>query len=254
MSKKKNPTLPHQGRWLHATQKQFAESIIFVHPFGGSRSSVKHHQEFVAALGFDSVAFNLTPTKKSAFTTIRLLDDLLSNKRKRWATDITDILNVVKGPKIVFSLSFPSISAAMAIGEREGRDISAWVCDGGPFLSSTLCLWNYYTHREPTPNLLKKGVNIALGLLGQRAWQMQADLEHSLKEMPGDFPVLSVRAWQDKLVPLSAIEAAFRGQEHLNLQILTLPDAGHLQGLTEAEEEYKPRVAKFLTQNSKPIT
>ncbi|MEO0336836.1 MAG: hypothetical protein AAF202_10595, partial [Pseudomonadota bacterium] len=53
--------------------------------------------------------------------------------------------------------------------------------------------------------------------------------------------------------PISAIDEFFEQQDHLNLEILSLPEADHLQGLKEYPEDYKGRLSKFITSHATPV-
>jgi pimeloyl-ACP methyl ester carboxylesterase len=237
--------LPFHGRWLRAKRKQFLETVIFVHHFGGNRTSVKPHQDFLADLGFDSVAFTLSHRSWPGPLKNTLLNDVHYKLRHRWQNEIAAILQAVPGPKILFSFSFPSAPAIMAVAERRVPDIQAWICDGGPFLSPLTCFWNYFKFADPTP-LWKRGPRMLLGMTSLEFWNLGPELHEALDRLPHDFPVLSIRAWQDQLVPISAIDEAFSGHHNLKLETLTLPEGGHIDGLKRFPEEYKPRVARFL--------
>ncbi|MGE0762389.1 MAG: hypothetical protein AB7N80_03825 [Bdellovibrionales bacterium] len=241
--------LPGKGRYSRAKQKRFQETAVFVHHYGGHAASVKPHQDFLNDLGMDSVAFTLSNGHRLGLLNKidkPVLKDAHLLLRKRWINEITDVLNAVPGPKIVYSFSFPSAPALISMSAR--KDVRAWICDGGPFLMLLTCLWNYFTHIEPTPIWLRP-TRVSLSAASLEVWDLAEDLHSALNKLPQNFPVLSIRAWQDQLVPIEAIDKVFSGNNSgLHLETLTLPEAGHIDGLQRFPEEYKPRVAKFLNQ------
>jgi hypothetical protein len=83
---------------------------------------------------------------------------------------------------------------------------------------------------------------------GRSIWSIQHEKEitQHLKALPKHFPILSIRGWQDQLVPPSAIEKAFAGHDQIDLEILNLPQGDHMDGLKNFPEAYKPRVEEFL--------
>ena len=81
----------------------------------------------------------------------------------------------------------------------------------------------------------------------------ESSLHHDLNLLPENFPILSIRGWKDRMVPLKAIEGAFEGHDQLGLEILSLPGAGHLKGLKDFPGEYIPRVTKFLNAKATPL-
>lgn len=245
---KKDSGLPLDGRWHCSPKRQFEETIVFVHHYGGSRTSVKKHQEFVADLGFDSVAFSLSFPYRPVWLKHTPLANTFWNIRTRWKTQIGQILDLIPRRKIIYSFSFPSVPALQAMTDRNPKDFKAWICDGGPFLMPVQCWWNYYSHIEPTRQLWLRATRVALGLTTTSVWSIKQEIFSSLAQLPEDFPVLSIRSWQDQLVPIAAIDEAFSGPHKLKLESLTLPEADHLLGLQHYPEEYKPRVAQFLNR------
>ena len=197
---------------------------------------MKRHQNFVAELGYDSVCFTLGKGRVGL--------------RSRWQNEIGQILDAIPRPKIVFSFSFPSAAAALAMANRGGTDIKAWICDGGPFLMPIQCLWNYYSHHEPTKALWLRAARTTLGFGALGMWNLKSELHAALEKLPPGFPVLSIRSWQDQLVPIAAIDQAFATKHKLKLETLTLPEGDHIEGLARHAAEYKPRVEQFLVRHS----
>jgi pimeloyl-ACP methyl ester carboxylesterase len=246
--------LPLDGRWHCTPKREFEEVVVFVHHYGGNRSSVKKHADFVSALGFDSVCFTLGAPYRPGWIKRTPLGDIRYGLRQRWETEIGRILDAIPRPKIIYSFSFPSIPAACALAEREAQDVRAWICDGGPFLMPVQCFWNYYTHHERTPALWLRTARVAAGVAALGMWNLKEDLYQALEKLPANFPVLSVRYWQDQLVPIAAIDEAFSGNHRLKLETLTLPEGDHIEGLQNHPAEYKPRVAQFLKKIAHPLS
>jgi pimeloyl-ACP methyl ester carboxylesterase len=228
-----NP-LPHKGLWSRAETKRFAETVVFLHHFGGHRSSTHRHQKFVNTLGFDCVAFNLPSQIRS-----------LSTFHEIWARQLSDILDAISGPKILMSFSTPSLAAFEVIGRLKRSDIRAWVCDGGPYLNP-ICVRNYYWHHIQAPLWLAT-IEGAIGYVLLFGLGFRKRVQQGFEGFPKDFPVLSVRAGQDMLVPERYIEEFFDLGKNIHLQVLQIPDAAHLEGLKSFPDVYGPRVKKFLT-------
>lgn len=245
--------LPHSGVWLRAPERHFEEVALFVHHYEGHRASVRKHQEFLAELGMDSVAFTLSfPQTPKWLSKVAHIENYYYQLRNRWSEEISDMLKAIPAPKILYTFSFPSAPALQALAEMQSRSqIRTWICDGGPFLMNFKCFWNYYTKHEKVKNPLFSASRLALGLFGLQTWSLATDLKLALQQLPEGFPILSIRSWQDPLVPIEAIDAVFRGQSHLQLETLTLPEAGHIDGLQRFPLDYKPRVEKFLRQQLK---
>lgn len=240
-------TLPHNGILVSAARRKFQETIVLVHHFGGNRASMKRYQDYLAELGFDSVAFTLGMPHRPKILKGSLAEEIRPRLRSRWEKEISEVLDAVPGSKIVYSFSFPSSAAAIAMSLRPKDEIRAWICDGGPFLMPLTCFWNYFTKHDVTPRLWRRGARIALGFASLQFWSLAADLRKALNKFPKDFPVLSIRSWQDPLVPIAAIDEAFEGHKQLRLETLTLPEAGHVDGFIRFPGDYKPRLSQFLT-------
>lgn len=245
--------LPLDGRWHCTPKREFEETVVFVHHYGGNRASTKKHADFVSALGFDSVCFTLGTPYRPDWLKGTPLGELRLGLRERWKNEIGRVLDAIPRPKIVYSFSFPSAPAAAAMAERNAEDVRAWICDGGPFLMPIQCFWNYYTHHEPTKALWLRSARVAAGMAALGMWSLKDDLHKALEKLPPGFPALSIRYWQDQLVPIAAIDEAFAGNHRLKLETLTLPEGGHLEGLQRHPEEFKPRVAQFLKRHASPL-
>lgn len=244
-------SLPEGAAFKPAPDKQFKETVVFVHHFGGSVLTSKRHQQYYNGLGFDCVAFDMpyhdlerTPLKR------KTAQDFVRGIRHAWADRIEDVLRSIDGPIIVHSFSMVGGSALEAMARTRGKNITAWIGEGGPFLQVNACYWNYMNrfHKEAWAPVRLAGV--AGSFLAMGIYNYKAHVKGYFRLIPNRLPILSIRAWQDELVPISAIDEFFEQGENLNLEILSLPEADHLQGLKEFPEDYKPRLEKFLSRIS----
>ncbi len=233
----------------HLTPRPLHKStIIFVHHFGGNSKTTRRHQKFVSDLGFNSVSFDLSFQK---LTQIRKIPFTTKNKigfLEVWSEEVEKVLTQVPGKKIVYSLSMPSAAAVAAISARHAQDIEAWICDGGPFVETLQSMWNYLTIESKIKSTLLKIPLTAMFYTLFKGPQYAQTILSSIKNLPAHFPVLSIRYWQDQLVTVSAIEKCFEGSDQIDLEVLSLPEGAHLQGIQF--DEYKRRVAEFLDRSS----
>ena len=238
-----------------ASEKKFAEAILFVHFFDGSPLLIKRHIDFVNSLGFDAYAYQV-----AFHLTKRGLKDLIPGRmrlgfKSLWTKDVMAALDQIQGKKIIYAFSNPASSAieAMAKHFKNGKnDVVAMVCDSGPFVDMLKCSYNlgkhYYDLKNPLVNL---PASVAMSLLLSPFHEKY--LHSDLNTFPEDYPILSVRGWKDELVPVKSIEKVFAPHSQLDLQSLVLPEAGHLNGLKDFADKYKPAVSGFLQSHATPI-
>lgn len=230
-------------RLSRARTRSFKETIVFIHHFGGHGASTKRHQEFVNELGFDCVSFTLDCEWKPS------MDMTL---REVWAEQLSSVLDQTPGDKIIYSFSSLSMTVPYVLVEDGRRDIRAWICDGGPFLEMFHCFQNYYTYQKKLTGF-ENYLATVIGYVVIGAVGLGRKAKHWLQNFPPDFPVLSIRAGRDKLVPARAIEKFFVGAKGLKLQRLEIPEAQHLEGLKNFPEVYKPVVKDFLLKHASPL-
>jgi pimeloyl-ACP methyl ester carboxylesterase len=163
-----------------------------------------------------------------------------------WGDEIEDVLRSVNGKKILFAFSNPAAAAADAIVRTEAKDILALVTDSGPFVQMARCSWNLL-HVHYKVKLFPFGVPATAGLAALWGLTHSKDLQSDLLKLPANFPVLSIRGWEDPLVPVTAIDEAYApAKNHLHYETLALPKGGHLNGLKDFPDEYKDKVSRFL--------
>ncbi|HEX4924500.1 MAG TPA: hypothetical protein VFV50_10455 [Bdellovibrionales bacterium] len=230
---------------IEPKKRRFEETVVFVPFFGGKKENLRRHSEFVSELGFRNVLFeNTFPTLKTQHRLLRSRSREWGLKHA-WADEIFDVLSAIEGNKILYGFSGPSSAGIEAAVRRHPLDVKAMVFDSGPFFYDRYCNANRLLFERKIENPLAR---FAVSALHEALWSHnhQKTLANALAKLPKGFPVLSIRPLQDILVPPWAIDAAFRDQTHLNLEILDLADAHHLKGLKEFPELYKPPVQKFL--------
>lgn len=247
-----NP-IPHSGFRRHSQNRKFEEVIVFIHHFGGSPINLSRHHQMASDLGFDSVSFQLRYNKLTLWQRPPISSSNKWGIREVWEEQITEVLDSLKEPKILFSFSSPSSATLMSINRRMHIDIKGWICDGGPFFQLWKCFWNYFgPELGITSPIVRAAYSaFAIQLLGGKN-KYESECSLFLDSLPNQFPILSIRSWNDQLIPLSAIDDFFKGHDHLDLEILSIPDVGHLQGLSHSPKVYIPRVKNFLNKISTP--
>ena len=221
--------------------------IIFIHHYGGDKDSFSRTYEFLESLGHEVVRFTLPVSRFQELRKLPLGEDGGIGLRHVWADAITDVLENNPGPKIVMSMSYPSVAALAAIN-RHPQDVLGWICEGGPFTQVTRGYRNYIecfkslgflTFLEPIAAWL---FAVLVGNINYTR-----DAYDELDKLPGGFPILSFRDGADGLVQEDMIDAFFAlSAEELHLKTVRLPDAGHLEGFKKAPEIYKTALSDFL--------
>lgn len=240
---------PFDGQYFPSSHKQFHEVVFFVHFYEGSKASLKRHIELVNEIGFDAFAFNLLD--KEALLTNPLSRKKIPGLKHIWADQINDLLNLIPQKKIIFSFSNPSTSAIEAMAERNALDIAALICDSGPsdkFLTSAYHLFQYFKK----DGILK---SLTRTIITPLIWSpyLHSDMHNHLKKFPKGFKVLSIRGWKDMLIPPHHIDRVFEPHSNLDWRKLSLPKAGHLNGLKDFKEDYSGGLVAFLNEVATPI-
>ncbi len=254
-----NLHLPSQGEFRQSKCKKFEETLILVPFFGAKKSSLTRHIEFFNDLGYDVVFFDLKKGLKDTQGSVFSSDSGLGFKRI-WADQIEGILNSISGSKIVYSFSNPSASAIEAISRRHATDIKGLICDSGPSADLYQSSINYLKHEEPIRLL---PLRLAAAFVMALVWSpnYKETVHEDLKNIPEHFKILSIRGWKDHLISAQEIDQVFDPHSQIDWQRLSLPQAGHLNGLRDYKEEYAEPVRLFLktistslqTSNKKPL-
>lgn len=242
---------PDGGELYKAANKKSEHLIFFAHFFKGHKKALRRHIEFVNELGFDAYAFNLKDNLKDHFYVP------YSHKVKRFgmkhalADQIEAHLDLLSKYKTKILFAFSNVAGctieAHARRIKEGtNDVVAMICDSGPggdhFLKSSFMLLQEQLGLESLPLKILATPAVAFG------WspQLNTDIRDDLDSFPEGFQLLSIRGWRDRLIPPTDIDKVFDDHKNLNWKKLSLPEAGHLNGLRDFPSEYKPGVEDFL--------
>lgn len=238
---------PDQGEIFPAANKKFHELVFLVPGFQGNKKKLQPYIELLNDLGFD--VFTFKAHDHFSLWDLPITADLGFGLQHRIAEQIENLLNLLNGPKIIFSLAELSAAAIEAISRRQASDVKALICDSGPtedLLKMTLNL----LQKDHRTSLLQKFIRgPAFSLLWNPTFKNT--LEENLKKFPNDFKILSIRGWKDKLVSASDLDAVFEPHPHLDWRKLSLPTAGHLQGLKHSASEYRAGLEKFFAEIGK---
>lgn len=245
-----NSTLPFEGEWKLASDCKYAETILMVPFFGGTKQSLKRHCDFLNSLGYNCVVFNLK-CEINNLADLPISSEFVFGLKSVWADQIEKMLNSIPGRKIVFSFSNPSAGAIEAIGRRSASDIAGLICDGGPSAEPFISIYNYFKKEKPQQLLPVRLLLTALSTLSVGP-KFVEDIHIDLKQLPNQFRILSIRGWKDPLITPVQIDKIFEPHLQIDWRKLSLPEGDHLNGLKDFFEEYSTQVQKFLTEISMP--
>jgi len=217
-------------------------TVIFVHQFGGNRLTLGRSIQLVHRLGLDAVWFPLLYNKVElhAFTPAAANGWGFGQV---WANQVARVLKSVRGPKILFTQSMPSNSAMTALSENPD-EVLGWICDGGPFLRIFECVNNLY--RKHFHMNAPSAYALTACSLVWYGRDFRRNLPQKLRQLPDQFPVLSLRGEKDHLVSPEAIDDFFRAGTQLRLTKKSFAEGGHLDLLKRFEAEYEESVRNFL--------
>ena len=256
LAKKSSPPLEVSfGEWVSADLQKSGgikkEEVIFLVPFfKGKKSNVKRHAQFYSELGFDVFLFDLKsfPDWKHPQTWKNLVSkDFQCGVKHVWADQILDYWDQIRRPLIVHSLSNPTAAVIEAIARKKSEhNIKALIADCGPAGELWKSMDNYFTSEEPVS--LEKLRHLVATVTTQ-VWSLGGSysLIQDLRKLPQDLKILSIRGWQDNLIPPSSIDLCLEQARHVQeIQILDLPQGGHLDGIKKCPELYRQGIKSFL--------
>lgn len=243
----KKKTYPDEGELFKAVVKKHDALIFFVHFYQGHKKALLRHIRFMNQLGYDAYAFNIKDKLSDHYG---LPYSHVSKKfglKHAIADQIEEHINLLPEYKHKIAFAFSNVSACCMEAMARRPDMTEFIgliCDSGPSLNFKDSAYNLYKYSIPIAYPLRL---LAAPIL---AYGWSADLH---KDVPGDlmmlpqgFPVLSIRGWKDPLIKPADIDLIFEPCKNLVWQKLSLPEVGHLTGLRDFPQEYKPAVEKFL--------
>lgn len=249
-----NASYPFDGEWFPAQRKRFQETVFFVHFYKGSKRNLHRHIKLANDLGFDAFAFNLYDSEMSfKLWKIPFSASGKIGLKHVYASQVEHLLNLIPGKKIIYSFSNPSASAIESMARRFCSDTIAMICDSGPSAR----------FEESFNNMAKTDYKISNWLLRKISltvltpfWSALAhkDLISDLNVFPKGFKILSIRGWKDHLISPLQIDEVFEPHTQLDWRKLSLPEAGHLNGLKDFSSEYIPIVESFLLEVATPLS
>lgn len=238
---------PDEGQLFKASKKKHEALIFFVHFYKGHKKALRRHIEFVNQLGYDAYAYNLLDSVKDHYFIPYSHVSKKFGMKHALADQVETHLNLLPEypKKIVFAFSNISGAAIEAMGRRTEQDIIALISDSGPSSRLVDSFINLFA-QEAKKNFLL--FNVGSLPIWSAFWSKEKhrDIAKDLQKLPNGFPVLSIRGWKDPLISPKHIDEVFDPCKNLTWQKLSLPEAGHLTGLRDFPDLYKPGVEKFL--------
>jgi len=242
-------SLPYNAILHEPPQKKSEVVFILIHHYGGNNKTLKRHIMLVNSLGYAAISFELEGAHNQKVFFPPISKNFKWGLRFVWADRIENILNKVPGEKIIFSLSNPSNSMIDAVHRTKGKNIKAIICDGGPFFDIYKCYWNLFTHAFKYPIPLRL-LQLVFGAIYWNPLFYKSQTKKQLKTFSHKIPLLSIRAEDDKLVPVSSIDKCLSTYPKNNITQVLIPDTGHLMGIKYKKQEYHQVISDFL--KSKP--
>lgn len=240
------------GELFKAKKKKYKETVLLVPFFQGKKVNLKRHIEWLNEIGFDCVFFDLKDEWHEVGFHLFTKDKRFGMKHV-WTEQIETMLSEIAGRKIIFSFSNPSASAIESIARCGGSNIAGFICDSGPSGSLNESMIRYFSVEEPIPFFpIKWTASWAVTLLWHPNFKKV--IHQDLEKFPKGFRVLSIRGWKDPLITPQMIDQLFEPHSQIDWQKLSLPEAGHLNGLKDFRDQYIEPVARFLKEISSSIS
>lgn len=244
--------LSYDGELFKSSNKKYEETVLLVPFFQGKKINLKRHIDWLNEIGFDCVFFDLKDEWHEVGFHLFTKDNRFGMKHV-WTEQIETVLGEIHGRKIIFSFSNPSASAIETIARCGAKDIAGFLCDSGPSGSLNESMIRYFTVEEPIPFYPVKWVaSWAVTLLWHPNFKKV--IHQDLKKFPKGFRVLSIRGWADPLITPQMIDQLFEPHSQIDWQKLSLPQAGHLNGLKDFRDQYVEPVERFLKEISTKVT
>lgn len=218
-------------------------TVVMIHNMWGNHRILARHVQLFHSLGYSVVTFNLYQASTIKDPHPFGWRGPFGFMHQRWVEQTTDVLDSVEGKKILFAMSGPSVAAIIAGSGRE--DITHLICDSGPFKEVWSCTYRLFTQIWHIPTALLRAVFTTGAVLvwGPHAFRRS---QRALQSWSSHIPILSIRGEKDPLIFDDSIEGIFKDHPHLNIFILRLPGAHHLDGLKMFPELYREKISEFL--------
>ncbi len=214
-----------------------------IHNMWGNHKTFWRHVDWFNRQGYTCVTFNLfqasSISKDHSYTTRHYFSFMYRN----WIHQITDVLDSIPGPKIIFSLSGPSLSGLIAASKR--TDIEKYICDGGPFKNCFICTYRMFATEKEIKNPLLRFLWTMISCLYWGPFAF-SHLTKALKLWNPKIPILSLRGAKDPIVFPVDIQAVFEEQTQIKIKIHVLKEGLHLDGIKNHPEEYTLALLNFL--------
>lgn len=238
---------PDQGELFKASKKKSDTLIFFVHFYHGHKKALKRHIQFVNDLGYDAYGFNLKDEPSEHFGVPYSPISKKFGLKHAMADQIEEHLDLLSEykEKVMFAFSNVAACAIEVMARRDDLGMQALICDSGPTMNFVDSAYKLYKFARPIKFLPLRLLATPLLAYGWSP-ELHKDIPKHLKKFPDGFPVLSIRGWKDPLMVPADIDKVFEPCDNLVWQKLSLPEAGHLTGLRDFPDEYKPAVEEFL--------
>ena len=243
--------LPDEGEFFEAGVRKSETFIFFCHFFQGHKKALKRHIQFVNEQGFDAYAFNLQDSAKDHYWVPYSDRSHKFGMKHALADQIEDHIDLVleKYPKrniVVFAFSNVAGCAIECMARRfQDWPLQGLICDSGPGSEFIYSSYKLAEHQIKIKSLAMRLLATPVVAFG---WSpsFNKDIITDLNKFSDGFPVLSIRGWKDQLIAPKHIDKIFEQAPKLNWKKLSLTEAGHLNGLRDFPQDYKPQVAEFL--------
>ena len=242
-------TIKINGRYHASGNKKYNTLIILVHHLGGVPEQLKHHITFLNQNGFDVYSYPAFLSGKNHWKDfLPIIKNTKEGVVKVWSKELEEVSDQFKEDKIIFSFSFPSLSALLTASKR--KDIKALICDGGPFSHLFLAVWRFFTYHQPIPNIFFKLYLTIQMYLAFKPSLIKRNIKKQLPNLHENRHVVSLQSLKDRQIPSAYINSFFNKIKHINLSVCQLKYSGHLQGLKTERETYISGVLDFLKNNN----
>ncbi len=247
-------SFPHEGELFEPEYTKFKEMIVFVHWYGGHKKQLRRHVQFVNQLGFRAFVFNLFPQPfEGSWKLLKNPSVYSKTLISRWSRQVLDVLQCFQEEKkILFGFSFGSNVITQIFSKSS--HVTAVIFDGGPFAGVFENPWRYLSYQEPIQNPLLRSLMLIPWNLFCGFFTLTFKIHSALKTWPSGLPVLSFRAFEDKLAPPSSIDNILKPYSQLDMEVVFIPEVQHLQGIKFQSEFYKEKLEKFLTKYAAPLS